>query len=72
MTKSLYMTSRRWTPKPSATYFSSDGLWWTSSTSASPLRAKRMAWPVPTATTRTWIPVFFLNRGSMWSNNPEF
>ena len=52
--------------------FSSDGLWWTSSTSASPLRAKRMAWPVPTATTRTWIPIFFLNRGRMWSNSPEF
>ena len=41
-------------------------------TSASPLRARRMAWPVPTATTRTSMPVFASKVGSILSNRPEF
>ena len=72
MTKSLYMTSKRSTPLPSATNFSSDGLAWTSSTSPSPLAAFLSAWPVPTATTRTSMPVLSLNWGRMLSRRPEF
>ena len=29
------------------------------------------AWPVPTATTRTLMPVFFVNSGRMWPNKPD-
>ena len=70
--KSLYMTSKRFTPPPSATNFSSDGLSCTNSTSPSPLTAFLMAWPVPTATTRTSMPVFFVNIGRMCLKRPEF
>src|SRR5882724_595264 len=71
MMKSLYMTSKRFTPKPSATNCSSDFLSCTNSTSASPFLARSMAWPVPLATTRTSMPVFFVNNGSRYSNSPE-
>src|SRR5262245_18870927 len=43
---------------------------WTSSTSASPLRPRARAGPLPTATTRTSIPVFSRNRGSSTSSSP--
>ena len=72
ITKSLYITSSRSTPCPSATNFSSEGLWWTRRTSASPLLAIRMALPVPTATTRTPMPVCSRNPGRRTSNSPEF
>ena len=71
MTKSLYMTSKRFTPWPSATNCSSSGLACTNSTSPSPLRAFLIAWPVPTATTRTSIPVLSWNSGSRWPNSPD-
>ena len=71
-TKSLYITSKRSTPPPSAMNFSSAALACTSSTSPSPFSAFLIAWPVPTATTRTSIPVFLVNSGSSTSNRPEF
>src|SRR5215471_8237829 len=70
-TKSLYMTGYRFTPKPSATNFSSCPLACTNSTSASPRRPVSSAWPVPCATTFTSIPVLALNSGRMWPNRPE-
>ena len=51
--------------------FSSAALAWTNTTSASPRRAMSSAWPVPSATTRTWIPVFFSNSGSRCLNSPD-
>ena len=42
-TKSLYITSKRFTPQPSATNFSSEGLSCTNSTSPSPFWAFLMA-----------------------------
>src|SRR6266851_4082126 len=70
-TKSLYMTSRRPTPKPAATKASSDGVSWTSSTSASPCSPSLSAWPVPTATTRTAMPVFLVKAGRRWPKRPD-
>ena len=72
MTKSLYITSKRATPSPSATNFSSAVLACTKRTSPSPFAAFLIACPVPTATTRTSIPVFPVNVGRMWSKRPEF
>ncbi len=69
--KSLYMTSNRFTPKPSATNFSSCALACTNTTSASPRRPVSSAWPVPCATTFTSMPVLALNIGRMWPNRPE-
>src|SRR5689334_11259209 len=69
--KSLYITSRRSTPNPSARNFSSATLSWTKTTSASPRRAVSSAWPVPSATTRTSIPVLALKAGSRWPNRPD-
>ena len=63
-TKSLYMTGKRFTPNPSATNFSSAAWSCTNTTSASPRRAMSSAWPVPSATTRTLMPVSFSNSGS--------
>src|SRR5512139_3013559 len=51
--------------------FSSWGLAWTNSTSASPRRPVSSAWPVPCATTFTSIPVWALNNGRIWPNMPE-
>ncbi len=70
-TKSLYMTSKRCTPKPSATNFSSCALACTNTTSASPRRPVSSACPVPCATTFTSMPVLALNSGRMWPNRPE-
>ena len=70
-TKSLYITSKRLTPKPCSTNFSSCALAWTKTTSASPRRPASSAWPVPCATTLTSIPDFAVNKGSMWSKRPE-
>ena len=67
----MCITSRRSTPKPSATNFSSASRSWTSSTSALPSRARRMAWPVPTAMTLTVQANFFSNGGIRASNSPE-
>ncbi len=47
-TKSLYMTSRRFSILPSSTYFLSRAGAWASVTSASPRAARARAWPVPT------------------------
>ena len=69
--KSLYITGLRFTPKPSATNFSSCGLAWTKTTSASPRRPVSSAWPVPCDTTFTSMPVLALNSGRMWPNRPE-
>ena len=71
ITKSLYITSRRSMPKPSSTNFCSATWSWTSTTSASPLRAVASACPVPCATTRTSMPVFDLNAGSKCLKRPE-
>src|SRR2546421_12931575 len=70
-TKSLYITGYRFTPKPSATNFSSCALACTNSTSASPRRPVSSAWPVPCATTFTSMPVVALNSGRIWLNRPE-
>ena len=72
MTKSLCITSKRAFPWPSATNFSSTVLACTKRTSPSPFAAFLIACPVPTATTRTSIPVFPVNIGRMWSKRPEF
>ncbi len=50
ITKSLYMTRRRFKSLPSATYFFSSSGACTSATSASPLAASASACPVPTET----------------------
>ena len=71
MTKSLNMTSRRNRPWPEATKASSESRSWTSSASTSPRRPSARAWPVPTATTRTAIPVRAVKRGSRKSSSPE-
>ena len=42
------------------------------SMSASPRLPISMAAPVPTATTSTWMPVFFSKIGRRYLNNPEF
>src|SRR3954469_1254670 len=70
-TKLLYITGWRLTPKPSDRNFSSAGLAWTNTTSASPRRAVSSACPVPCATTFTSMPVLALNIGRMWPNRPE-
>src|SRR5215468_4904457 len=70
-TKSLYMTGYRFTPKPSATNFSSASLACTKTTSASPRRPVSSALPVPCATTFTSMPVLALKSGRMWPNRPE-
>ena len=70
-TKSLYMTSRRPIPQPSATNLSSAGRSCTNTTSASPRRPTSSAWPVPSATTFTWMPVFCVNIGRMWPKRPD-
>ena len=72
MTKSLYITSKRSTPKPSATKASSCARAWTKTTSASPRRPVSSACPVPWATTRTSIPVASRKIGRMCPNSPEF
>src|SRR5215204_3195662 len=69
--KSLYITGWRFTPKPSATNFSSCDLACTNTTSASPRLPVSSAWPVPCDTTFTSIPVFALNSGRMCPNRPE-
>ena len=71
MTKSLYITSTRSTPKPSATKASSAGREWTKTMSASPRLPVSSAWPVPCATTRTSIPLIASNSGRMWPKRPE-
>ena len=71
-TKSLYMTSKRFTPPAIGHELLFRGLSCTNSTSPSPFRAFLMAWPVPTATTRTSMPVFFVKAGSMCLKRPEF
>ena len=70
-TKSLYMTGTRLRPKPSATNFSSATWSCTKTTSASPRRAMSSAWPVPTATTRTSMPLAALKLGSRCANRPD-
>src|SRR5262245_38398375 len=70
-TKSLYITSKHFTPKPSATNLSSCGLACTNTTSASPRLPVSSAWPVPCAITFTSMPVLLLNSGRMWPNSPE-
>ena len=72
MTKSLYITSKRLSPQPALTKSSSSSLECTKSTSPSPFLAFLMACPVPTATTRTVMPVSCVKTGKSASNNPEF
>ena len=60
-TKSLYITGKRFTPKPSARNFSSSDFACTNTTSTSPRRAVSSACPVPSATTFTPILVFAVN-----------
>ena len=64
ITKSLYMTWRRFTPAPSATNFFSASGSCTSTTSTSPLRPYSRALPVPTETHWISMPVSFWNRGA--------
>jgi hypothetical protein len=71
ITKSLNITSWRPVAKPSATNRRSASRSWTSTTSASPRRAVSSAWPVPSATTRTSMPVCFVNAGSRCLNSPD-
>ena len=71
MTKSLYMTSRRFRILPSSTYFRSRDGACTSATSASPRAASASACPVPTEIVLTVSPVFFSNSGTSTSRRPE-
>ena len=61
----------RFRPQPSATNFSSAARSWTNSTSASPRRPMSSAWPVPTATTCTSMPVAAVKAGSRCGNRPD-
>ena len=70
-TKSLYITGKRLSAKPSATNFSSAGWSCTKSTSASPRRPMSIACPVPSATTLTSTPVALVKTGSRCPNNPD-
>jgi hypothetical protein len=69
--KSLYITGKRFSPKPSATNFSSAAWSCTKTMSASPRRAMSSAWPVPTATTRTSTFVASLISGSRCLKRPD-
>src|SRR5512143_3626395 len=71
-TKSLYMTSRRFTPKPDATNLSSRVRAWTNTTSTSPASPSLSAFPVPTATTSTLQPNFYSKGGRSTDRSPEF
>ena len=71
MTKSLYMTGKRCTPWPSRRNCSSADFACTNTTSASPRRARSSAWPVPSATTRTSMPVFCSKIGRMCLKSPD-
>ena len=71
ITKSLYITFRRATPKPSATNFSSSLLLWLRITSTSPLRPNFKTWPVPPKVTRTLSPDAFSNAGMSQASKPE-
>ena len=51
--------------------FSSADFACTNTTSASPRRAMSSACPVPSATTRTSMPVFFWKTGSRCLNSPD-
>src|SRR5580704_2556618 len=70
-TKSLYMTPRRSMPLPSATNLSSPARSCTRSASASPRSPMASACPVPTATTRTSIPVASRKIGIKWPKRPD-
>ena len=70
MTKSLYMTRRRFSILPSSTYFRSSEGAWTSATSASPRAASASACPVPTEIVLTVSPVFFSNIGHQHVEEP--
>jgi hypothetical protein len=70
-TKSLYMTSKRFAAKPSATNLSSAAVSCTKSTSASPRLAMSIACPVPTATTLTSMLLACLKAGSRCANRPD-
>ena len=69
--KSLYITSRRSMPKPCSTKASSAALSWTKTTSQSPRSPILSACPVPTATTRTSMPVCLVKAGSRNPNSPD-
>ena len=71
MTKSLYMTRRRFRILPSSTYFFSTLGACASVTSASPRAASASACPVPTEIVFTVSPDFFSNIGTMTSRSPE-
>src|SRR5882724_3886658 len=71
MTKSLYMTSRRFCILPSSTYFRSREGACTRATSASPRAARARACPVPTEIVLTVRPVFLSNMGTRVSRSPE-
>ena len=71
MTKSLYMTRRRFCILPSSTYFRSSEGAWTRATSASPRAASASACPVPTEIVLTVSRVFFSNMGTSTSRSPE-
>ena len=70
-TKSLYITSRRFTPNPCATNRSSSGRLCTSTTSTSPFSPSFIALPVPTEITCTLSPLSDSNFGSRKRSNPE-
>ena len=72
MTKSLYITWRRFTPQPSSTNFCSAAGACTSTTSTSPLQPSRNACPVPTASTWTSRPLRDSNFGRITFSKPEF
>src|SRR6185503_16655651 len=71
MTKSLYMTSRRFSILPSSTNFLSSAGAWARVTSASPRAARARAWPVPTEMVLTLRPLCFSNIGTSTSSSPE-
>src|SRR5690554_376945 len=71
-TKSLYITSARPVACPFSIKRCSPLVSCTRRLSASPRRASSKACPVPTATTRTSMPLAFLNLGRIESNSPEF
>ncbi len=70
--KSLYMTSRRFTPWPSATNFSSAGRACTSTASTSPFLPSSSALPVPTEMTCTLTWCLASKAGSSCLSRPEF
>ena len=70
-TKSLYITSRAFDAVALGDELLLSGLGVDEHDVGVAAPPRSSAWPVPSATTRTWMPVFFSNAGSRCLNRPR-